>query len=270
MTWRPLHANHAIERLRLITHFTEAVPAKVSRQMSDCITKNRSATRMTGPTPLTTTTIEVPAGPLPSGQVAPLTQQHVAQGWQFVRAASSGSPLEACIFDGNQLIYESVEYQRWNIAKRRYGSVLGEALAHASKSLDFASITMEYVDRFIYDGPAGEASPVELLPIVEQSLPDDPKSGKAFWHLHRGWFEDTPVGGSALINLNFNAQEGVLFGTSHRARSIHIVTSAEIRADRNDLSIERLDANLDLLHDLTKYHFKAAISEKYHKAIGIL
>ena len=48
MTWRPLHNQHAIERVRLIVQFNEPVPSKVVRTMSENLAKKRNDLRMIG------------------------------------------------------------------------------------------------------------------------------------------------------------------------------------------------------------------------------
>jgi uncharacterized protein (TIGR04255 family) len=264
MTWRPLHSQHAIERVRLIVQFNEQVPAKVVRRMSDALFALRHETRMTGPTSVQGfgfSMVQAEGGMIPQ-------PQPVTNGWQFTRNASNNAPLEAVVLDGMSLTYETTEYQRWDAFKRRTKKVLDQALQIACESVDFQSISMEYIDRFMFVGNATEARVIDLLTDASPMLHPDAVSGKHLWHLHRGWFEDFN-GGKILINQNFDAQEGIAAGQSAPTRSLQVLTKAESRADSLDLSIETYEENLETLHNLTKSYFKAAIVQTHHESLGL-
>ena len=264
MTWRPLHSQHAIERVRLIVQFNEQVPAKVVRRMSDSLFALRHETRMTGPTPtqgLSFSMVQVEGGMIPQPQA-------VTNGWQFTRNASNNAPLEVVVFDGMSVTYETTEYQRWDAFRRRTKKVLDEVLMTACEAVDFQALSIEYVDRFMFAGHATEAKVDDLLTGASPMLHPDAGSGKHLWHLHRGWFEDFN-GGKVLINQNFDAQEGIVAGQTAPTRSMQVLTKAELRADSFDLSAEKYEENLETLHDLTKSHFKAAILQSHHESLGL-
>jgi len=264
MTWRPLHSQHAIERVRLIVQFNEQVPAKVVRKMSDALSALRHETRMVGPTPVQGfgfSMVQAEGGMIPHPQT-------VTNGWQFTRNAANNAPLEAVVFDGMSLTYETTEYQRWDAFKRRTKKVLDEVLQTACQSVDFQAVSMEYIDRFMYLGNATEARVDDLLIDVVPMLHANAVSGKHLWHLHRGWFEDLN-NGKVLINQNFDAQEGIAAGQKVPTRSLQVLTKAELRADSLDLSIEKYEENLETLHNLTKSYFKTAIVQAHHESLGL-
>jgi uncharacterized protein (TIGR04255 family) len=264
MTWRPLHSQHAIERVRLIVQFSEQVPAKVVRKMSDALLALRHDIRMVGPTPVQGFGISMVQAE--GGLIA--QPQQVTDGWQFTRNASNDAPLEAVVFAGGSLTYETTEYQRWDAFKRRTKKVLDQVLQIACQSVDFQSVSIEYIDRFMYVGNASEAKVEDLLIGVSQMIHAGAVSGKHLWHLHRGWFEDLN-GGKVLINQNFDAQEGIAAGQMVSTRSLQVLTKAELRADSFDLSIEKYEENLETLHTLTKSYFKAAIVKTHHESLGL-
>ena len=264
MTWRPLHSQHAIERVRLIVQFNEQVPAKVVRKMSDALSGLRHETRMVGPTPVQGfgfSMVQAEGGMIPQ-------PQPVTNGWQFTRNAANNAPLEAVVFDGMSLTYETTEYQKWDTFKRRTKKVLDDLLQTACQSVDFQSVSMEYIDRFMYVGTATEAAVDDLLIDIGPMLHASAASGKHLWHLHRGWFEELNHG-KALINQNFDAQEGLVAGKNAPMRSLQVLTKAELRADSLDLSIEKYEENLETLHNLTKSYFKAAIVPTHHESLGL-
>lgn len=264
MTWRPLHSQHAIERVRLIVQFGEQVPSKVARAMSESLAAKRTDLRMVGPTPvhgIGFSMVASEAGMIPQ-------PQQMTNGWQFSRNASNNAPLEALVFDGGSITYETTEYQRWETFKRRIGKIMNDLLRISSQSLDLQALSIEYIDRFMFIGDAANATVGDLLTDAGTMLHKDAASGKHPWHLHRGWFEGLN-GGKVLINQNFDAQDGVLLGQTVPTRSVQVLTKAELRADSNDLSPEKYEENLETIHDLTKSYFKAAIVETHFESLGL-
>lgn len=264
MTWRPLHSQHAIERVRLIVQFNEQVPSKVARAMSETLATKRHDLRMSGPTPVHS--IGFSMVPSETG-ILPQAQQ-MTDGWQFTRNATNQAPLEALVFQGGNLTYETTEYQRWETFKRRVSKIMDEIMRIASQSVDFQAVSIEYLDRFMFEGNAAVAKVSDLLTNADPMIHIDAASGKHLWHVHRGWFEDFR-GGKVLINQNFEAQEGLLAGKNAPTRSMQILTKAELRADSFDLSVEKYEENLESLHDLTKSYFKAAIVQTHFESLGL-
>lgn len=262
MTWRPVHSQHAIELVRLTIRFSEQVPAKLSRKMSDAIGAKRSDLRFVGPEPRQTIGFQlVQAG------ASLIPQQHTTiQGWMFSRKASNGVPLEAIILEGDLLTYETSEYQRWPVFCKRLNSVSSGALALSSSALDIKGISLEYQDRFIFQGISTEARVDNLLTSVVGDLHDEALSGNSLWHSHRGWFE-TVDGRPMLVNQNFDANDGSLAGQTVIQRSVQILTRAELR----DAAVDgqELEQSLNKLHAVTDRYFRAAVKPQYLRAVGI-
>lgn len=262
MNWRPLHSNHAIERVRLVVQFSEQVPAKILRTMSDIIASKRHDLRMTGPTPVQNFEFQIgPGGTVP-------VQSIKGAGWQFTRTSSNGLPLEALVCDGVTLTYETTEYQRWEVYTRRLQKLLADALAPTMKVMDAQMISLEYLDRFLFDGPASEADARTLLSSHTEAINTKAISGKSIWHLHKGWFEEFQ-GGQVLINQNFDAQDGIFLGGSDVRRSIQITTRAEFRAQVYDVKLEMFDQHIENLHSLTKGYFSGSIKAEHCANVGI-
>ncbi len=266
MTWRPLHSRNAIERVRLTVQFTEPVPAKISRQMAASIQKTQSETRMQGPTPVSTTSFNVMVDPSGAPQVAP--QAALPPGWKFERFASNNVPVEACVFDGATFIYESSDYHRWSAMVQRVRKVAQDALQRASDALTFGLISLEYIDRFIFEGRATDAAIPGIFPGLENVLSSEAIEGRQLWHLHRGWYE-TSGEAILLVNQNMDAQDGQVLGREEPARSLQLTTRADLRSPHNSLEMAGWDSNLDLLHQTTDLHFKKVLSPHLHASVGI-
>lgn len=266
MSWRPVNPSHAIERVRFVVKFRENVPSKLSRQMGDRIAAIRHETRLDGPSPVTAISFGVQ---IIDGQQLVAPQQSTVQGWQYVRKATNGQSLESVSLQGDQIIYETAEYRRWKTFKQRFEKIVAGLVEVASATLDVENVSLEYVDRFIFDGAPENASPAALLVGIDKYIHPDAASGRTLWHLHHGWFENHGDG-DVLINQNFDAQDTVVEERKKSARSILILTRAELRSVNYPAVNEGpLPVHLDLLHDLTKSYFKNSVRADLHSSVGI-
>lgn len=265
MPWRPVNPSHAIERVRFVVQMKQPLPDKLVRQISELTKKLQHETRLQGPIPLQGLSINV--------QVVD-GKQHLSQsetnkgGAQFTRSASNGQPIEVLSVAGNQLAYETAEYRRWTSFKQRYDKVLREPINLIISSLDVDWVSLEYFDRFIFDGDSTQAKPGELLSNMQEFFDEDTLSGRNMWHLHRGWFHKT-TSGDVLINQNFDAVDLPQLPPQAPVRSISVLTKADARALNFEVEETPISALLDFLHQQTNMHFTKALVPEMLIRIGM-
>lgn len=267
MSWTPINPAHAIERVRVIVKFRENIPGKVSRQMSEGVAKLRHETRLNGPLPLSNVNIALQVDK--EGKPIFATQESkVPQGWQYARSSTAGEFIEHISVMGDQMAYETVEYRRWVTFKQRFSKIAFELFDIASNLLEVDVISLEYFDRFFFDGPRQSALPSDLLVGMQGSLHPDAFSGHTLWHLHRGWFQMAD-GGQVLVNQNLDASEAALPGRGEPVRMVAIYTKIDLRADMFDVEGKPVLSQLDFLHDLSKHYFRAALQPQILRSVGI-
>lgn len=267
MSWIPINPAHAIERVRVIVKFRENIPGKISRQMSEMVAKLRHETRLAGPLPLNNFNIALQVD-LEGQPVIAAQKSTGVQGWQFSRNSAAGETIEQIAVSGDQIIYETVEYRRWITFKQRFSKIIGGIFDLTSQLLDIDTISLEYFDRFFFDGPVHDAAPTELLVGMEHILQKDALSGRTIWHLHRGWYEDAGSG-DVLVNQNFDVTEVVPPNRKEPARMIAIYTKIDLRADMYKVEDKPVMLQLDFLHELSKEYFKSALQPKILSSVGI-
>lgn len=267
MSWRPNSSAHAIERVRLVIIFKQPIPAKVSRHTSEMMSKLRADTRLDGPSPRTSFGLNVQVSP--GGQQIVTAPHEALQGWQFLRTATTtGFPLEAVVLEQNQIVYETVEYRRWETFLQRYSKVFSPIADYISNALDIDRVALEYFDRFHFEGPSVEASPRTLLSGIDTLIAKEAAAGQKLWHLHRGWFEGSRYG-DVLINQNLDAVDAVPQGHTVPVRTIGILTKAEVRSENFRLDDVGRDQILEILHNLTHMYFRSALQEEILPTVGI-
>lgn len=266
MSWKPINPSHAIERVRVILKFGEQIPSKLARQMGDRVADSKRETRLEGPLPVNGFGFSVEVGA--DGMPIATAPSRKAQGWQFSRSADN-SPIESIACVGEQLIYETLEYRRWEVFARRFAKIAEGASALATQSLDVAAVVLEYYDRFYFSGKREEARPSDLLTGLEGNLREDALSGRTFWHLHKGWFERAG-NGDVLVNQNFDGQDVLTPENRALQRSVTMLTSVELRTGFYPIEPEPLMTHLGFMHALSKQRFEGALQPSMLPLVGIV
>ena len=266
MPWRSINQTHAIERVRFTMEFKQSVPEKLAGTMSDVLTRLSRDTRLNGPTPSQAVQIGVRLDP--KGRPVLVPPPHRAPHWQFKRETNDGKTLEVVGVEDDKIVYEATSYNRWRMFRQRFEKAVLPIVELGAQSLDVDKVTLEFQDRFIFEGPRGEAAPKDLLVGFDSVLHPDARSGRSMWHLHRGWFEGTP-NGDLLINQNFDAIDVVGADANEPLRSISVLTKAEARTANYRVDAVPLMQMLDFFHQVTKAYFSEAVHSSMHNQIGL-
>lgn len=266
MTWRPINPAHAIERVRFVMKFGQSVPAKIARQMSESIAKQSNETRLEGPQEISAVNIGFHVAP--DGKPIITTPTAKVPGWQFARLSSNGLPLEIVALEDDKVIYETTSYRRWETFMQRFDRVVAPVVALGVQSLDVDLVSIEYFDRFLFDGPRQKALPADLLVGIDNILHPDAASGRTMWHYHRGWFEQSGVG-DVLVNQNIDAVDTAQPETGEPVRTINLLTKAEARSANCNVDGTPIVDLLDSLHEVTKRYFVQAVQPSMLNSVGI-
>jgi uncharacterized protein (TIGR04255 family) len=265
MPWRPVNPAHAIERVRFVVQLKQELPDKLIRQISEKTQSEQHETRLQGPTPLQGLKVNFQ---IVEGRQHVFTPEANTGGAQFTRTAANNLPIEVFAVGGNQIAYETAEYRRWSTFRQRYMKVVQEPLKLVMQALDVEFVSLEFLDRFVFDGDRSHAEPSSLLQHVGKFLDEDTLSGRNMWHLHRGWFHKAEHG-DILINQNFDAVDLVQVGSQEPSRTISVLTKADARALNYQIEAVSIVELLDFLHIRTKMQFMNALLPEMLATVGI-
>ena len=265
MSWKPIFPEHAVERVRVVVTFSENVPGRLMSTLAEKFDQKRSDLGFGPQTQLATASFAIGVN---QGALLPIQVPQGHAGWQFVREADTGLPVEAIVLNGNTLVYEMSEYSRWNLVLERFMDVCSEALLEIAGVVDAQSVVHDYFDRFVFSGAANAAQPSELLvDELTGSLPDEVKSGHQLWHLHRGWW-DGDGEGRLLINQNYDALDAET-PDSELVRSIQIYTKAEKRMVDKGLDLARISEHLNQMHSKCNDAVRWSLNATMRSMVGL-
>jgi uncharacterized protein (TIGR04255 family) len=263
VTWEPFTADHAIERVRIVIHFAQAIQPKQVSSFASMVEAKRAAFGLGPQTTTNANMVEIDAG---TGE-ARLSKQPF--GWSFSKTKSDGAAVEAIILNPQFLLYDAATYDRWVTFWRRYEAISSDLRERIQADINVRAVSLEYVDRFRFDGPTEAAQPDLLVrENIVGSLPGSVGSGRELWHVHRGWFEgDEPH--RFLVNQNFDAQS-VQDIDGSEVRSLAILTKVERQSATGDLDISTLQRDIDAMHTLSKRVVCDALVDDMCKRVGLV
>ena len=172
-------------------------------------------------------------------------------GWVCHNLSDGNVPLETLVLEDQSLKYETVAYTRWTEFSARFEEVALPILEDVLELVDIANLVLEYVNRFIFDGPATEARAEGVLSEAFVSLPEAARTGPTAWHSHLGWFEEIE-GHSMLINQNVDAQDGRARNDATAVRNLQIYTKTDLRPKEYENGYEGLRSAMSAMHVKSK------------------
>lgn len=262
MVWKPLQPDHAIERVRIIVSFGSDLPAKFLRKLAADNEEHRVALGFTSKN-------------LRQGQQITLgasgmnldSQPSELFGWDWQKLSPANSPLEVIVAENQALVYETLEYSRWKDFSKRFEVTALPILDSIVNVVDLKAVSLEYFDRFLFEGEPQKAAPGEVLRNINEHLPPEASSGSELWHFHRGWFEYME-NEKILVNQNIDAQNGNSIDGG-AMRSLQIFTKTELRINEASFDYNVLSTHLNSMHNRSKELFKSILTDDIQSKVGL-
>ena len=263
LVWRPVHPRHAIERARIIVMFKGQLPAKFLRKLASESEERRLELGFSSMNWREGHAFQI-GGPAVSVNSGP------AQlfGWDWQNLSAGNIPLETLALENQSLIFETVDYTRWAYFSARFEAVALPVLEKALGLVDISNLILEYVDRFVFDGPASEARATGVLNEEFVSLPDAARLGPAAWHSHLGWFDEVE-GHKLLINQNIDAQDGGFQINGPVVRSLQVYTKTDLRPTEYENGYDGLRTAMDAMHVKSKSLVYDILTPEMRARIGM-
>ncbi|WP_420861935.1 TIGR04255 family protein [Algirhabdus cladophorae] len=189
-------------------------------------------------------------------------------GWDWQNLSTGNVPLETLVLENQSLIYETIDYTRWADFSARFENVALPVLEEVLRLVDISNLVLEYVDRFVFEGPAAEARADGVLSEAFVSLPEAARTGPAAWHSHLGWFEEIE-GHSMLVNQNVDAQDGSFQVDGPAVRSLQVYTKTDLRPRDYENGYEGLRPAMNAMHVKSKQLVYDILTPDMRQRIGM-
>lgn len=262
MSWKPIQHHHAIERVRISAKIGSDLPVKFLRKLAADGEDHRLSLGFTSKNLREGHQILV--GPMGAGVG---NNQSQLFGWDWQKLSPANSPIETFVVENNFFVYETIEYSRWSNFIERYEKVALPSINAINSVADIKSVSLEYVDRFVFYGDRKMAKPSLFLNGIDDQLHEEAKSGAELWHLHRGWYEHIN-GEKILVNQNVDAQDGNI-SDGKLARSIQVFNKTELMINQEIFDYKLIKNHLESMHSRSKEVFGSILSDEMRETIGL-
>lgn len=263
MPWIPISTTHAIERTLITVAFAPELSSKTVETAGKAADPAAVELGLFPRMALNTENVAVGMGP-----DGPKLAHRKLVAWQITNAPEPGAGTEALQVDQAGIRYETSAYVRWALFLDHFLKLTGKTLEALDAVSDAQVVTLEYFDRFIFEGEGEHGRPGELLDArLVDVLGEPAKSGNELWHLHRGWFSNQD-GEKFLVNQNLDA----VIGQTSEGKSIHtvqIMTKIERRAADGPILLTAFAPLLEKMHTLSKATLVGALNADAQSKIGL-
>jgi hypothetical protein len=274
--WRPIHDNHAIAVMAAVVTFAQPIPDRLLKAALEASEQAASELGLGSKAPIKALQIAVGSDGIlqtgPSGRVQ-------GQTFDALFETPEGMPIstqmaEQLQIDHRLVIYRTWRYVSWKRQFDRICKLMTPALESVKSAVAFASIRLEYLDRFSFEGDAAVADPKKLLRIGCPLIAPHVFSAQDLWHSHTGSFVATADRCKRLQQVMIDAieepyppKEGVA-----PVRWINITTALEDRftqlpADDQENDVITVFQTLDTMHASLKEILASVITEALAKQI---
>jgi len=198
MSWTPVNADHAIERVLFTTLFSDQLPTKVMSQLGVELGAKASSVGINE-------MVQLSPPPFPIHFDGAVQQQPQMPNFgQVYRKTSNGIVLEEINCTAMSLSFSATLYVHWKDFLERVEECLAEAINRVAEVTDIVDVRLEYWDKFNLPHGNTAADVKSLVNPASRLIPGYFKEQKGSWHTHFGFFTPDHNSNSRRVLVNGN------------------------------------------------------------------
>jgi len=267
--WKMLNQDNAIEGVALTIRFGEPLSSMVSRKVQRELDVATTLEGFTDRHPMQHLKVEL------NSQNADVRQM-LGPGMVYLQSSLERNEADSVVptvsrqieLHPSQFVMQIRKYRAWEKEWPTTIKILRSSLAIVSTYVPFLSLRLEYLNRFVFEGVAGEES-VDGLLIHSDFIPCHVFSAPDLWHAHTGRFDPVDEVSRLLTQVNADAQ---IITPPHPAagrRTLALMLAVERQFNSPGIEIapDKVEAEISsyfsCLHDDIHALFKKIIDSKF-------
>ncbi len=270
MSWKPITDKHAIERVRFTIVFQEPLTQKTFDELTlsfkETHLKDYDLNKHIKGKKLGVT-ISLSNNMVQNTEQEPENPIH-----QFQKTANSDetSVLKRLSIARDEVSFEILNYTRWINFYETVQKLIKQTTDITIKTVDISKLSLDYWDKFVFEGDPSNADPRLLLKNLEQHLPENVFTDGELWHLTKGWFKSTDdINDKILVNLNWLAQNEEEKNTKEIRRTVQIHTLTAFRKIYSENSAGDVVKDTEKLHNVSKSVFADGLLDEVKMSVGL-
>lgn len=267
--WKMFYETNAVEGMALTVRFREPVNSLVGRRVISALDAVSSAEGFIDKHPLQQIQIDV---------ASQAVRQTAANGFAFQHMTvernhfNEVGPFLArqLVFQPEQLLLQINKYRTWEKEWSSASKVFKPALSILASVVPIQALRLEYLNRFVFDGPPAKTTVTGLLKQSEfvASLGSNANN---LWHSHSGRFEDQDEFTRRLVQVNADMQD---LTSNHplngnRTLALMLAVEQQFLNDDRELTVAIIDDYFKSLHDGIHTLFKKVVDSTFASSNGL-
>jgi uncharacterized protein (TIGR04255 family) len=186
--WHPIHDNHAIEVMAVVLAFAQPLPELLLKKVLRTSEDSASAAGLKSAKAIDGWQVSIDTAGVPQTNKVVQGQSFSAVFEPLEGTTISNRVAEQLQVDRNAIVYRTWRYVSWSWQSERLQTLITSALEIARNAVALASLRLEYLDRFRFEGDATAADPRQLLRVDSPLIAPHIFSAPDLWHCHTGAF----------------------------------------------------------------------------------
>jgi len=265
--FNPIHDAHAIEQVVLVLQFDNSLDSihfakvlKAAEQFKPDFSKSFPIQKLT----------------FVFGAGAPNQSEPTNSGTIFQKMETDGSPEYELRIEQTSLTFIVTRYTRWAAVWSQASRYFDALIPLYSEHAGLASISVNYVDKFVWSGDFNDCKPSYLLRASSKYLCPHVYTAEDFWHSHTGVFMREDEYTRRLLNVNVDYLDETRLEQTHRIVAITTVLTDQLNQPGYTPSTLKQEENIDFiksqmhsLHILGKEVFGNIINDTMSNRIAL-
>ena len=275
--FEPIHAAHAIEQVVFVLHFDRALTPDAFVSVNECASQFKTDDDLPALIPIETQGVTFSFG-VAGGNAQQTQPLEKVSGLILRRTAPNGAIAKELRVESHAITFITSLYTRWDTIWAQANTYFNALIPkYTAGEANISGITLNYLDKFVWDGDINSCNPNLLLRHDSKYLSPSIFEVKDLWHSHTGAFIRVDNNIKRLLNINVdcldeNSPEGL-----RRVVAVTTVLNDQLNQfgyepydfGSNDI-IEFVNLHMRALHVLGNEVFANIINDEMCRRINLI
>lgn len=275
--FEPIHAAHAIEQVVFVLQFDRALTPDAFASVKECANQFKTDDDLPALIPIETQEVTFSLG-IAGGNAQQTQPLGRVSGLILRRTAPNGAIAKELRVEPHAITFITSLYTRWDTIWAQANTYFNALIPKYTAGEAYISgITLNYLDKFVWDGDINSCNPNLLLRHDSKYLCPSIFEVKDLWHSHTGAFIRVDNNIKRLLNINVgcldeNSPEGL-----RRVVAVTTVLNDQLNQSGyepydfgNNDTIEFVNSHMRALHVLGNDVFANIINDEMCRRINLI
>jgi uncharacterized protein (TIGR04255 family) len=265
----PIHEAHAIEQAAFIVQFDRPLNDTVFKDVKEATKQFEN--ELPGK-------VEIQGVSFAMGMTSASTYPATSEGTLLRLVLPDGTIHSELRVERSMLTFLTTRYTGWNLVFKQVCNYFNVLLPHYFPNAALIGASLNYVDKFVWNGPLENCNPKLLIREDSKYLCNHIFETKELWHSHTGVFSHTDEFSRRLLNINVNyldelnpeEQKRVIIITTSIADQFNQQNYKPLDNSNSESSLEMIKCHMQEMHNFNKEVLGQIITQQMCERIALI